>query len=99
MRIAICDDDSLELGRITSFIEAYRHERSLSLAYKSFRSATELISHAEKGAFSLILLDIMMPGINGMEAAKEIRAIDVGVKIVFHIFTRVCSGELYRKSL
>ena len=26
----------------------------------------------QKGAFSLILLDIMMPGINGMEAAKEI---------------------------
>jgi DNA-binding LytR/AlgR family response regulator len=83
LRIAICDDDSLELGRITSFIEAYRHERNLSLAYKSFQSATELIIHAEKGAFSLILLDIMMPGINGMDAAKEIRTFDVGVKIVF----------------
>lgn len=83
MRIAICDDDSLELGRISSFIEAYRSERNASIAYRSFQSAAELISHAESGAFSLILLDIMMPGINGMEAAKEIRAIDVGVKIVF----------------
>lgn len=83
MNIAICDDDSLELGRITSFIEAYRCERNASVAYKSFQSATELISQAEKRAFGLILLDIMMPGVDGMEAAKEIRIFDTGVKIVF----------------
>lgn len=83
MKIAICDDDSLELGRISSFIDEYRRERIVPLVYKSFKSAAELVSHAEKGDFSLILLDIMMPGFNGMEAAREIRTFDTGVKIVF----------------
>ncbi|NLX63453.1 MAG: response regulator transcription factor [Clostridiaceae bacterium] len=83
MRIAICDDDSLELARISSYIDAYRRESNASLAYSSFQSAAELISHVKSGAFSLILLDIMMPGINGMEAAQEIRTFDTGVKIIF----------------
>ena len=34
-------------------------------------------------AYDILLLDILMPGINGMQAAHEIRAFDAGVKIVF----------------
>jgi DNA-binding LytR/AlgR family response regulator len=83
LRIAICDDDSSELGRISSFIEAYKREHNVPLAYKTFQSATELISHVCNGEYNLILLDIMMPGINGMQAAHEIRMFDAGVKIVF----------------
>ncbi len=83
MKIAICDDDSLELGRISSFIEAYRCERNVSLAIRTFYSATELISRVCDETYNLILLDIMMPGINGMDAAHEIRAYDEGVKIAF----------------
>lgn len=83
MKIATCDDDSQELGRISSFIDIYRHERNASLAYKTFQSATELISHVSSRNYNLLLLDIMMPGINGMQAAHEIRAFDTGVKIVF----------------
>ena len=95
MRIAICDDDSLELGRISSIVEAYRRERNASLVYKSFQSAVELISHVESGAFSLILLDIMMPGINGMEAAQEIRTFDTRIKIVFLTSTPEFAVESY----
>jgi len=83
LRIAICDDDSQEIGRISSFIEAYRRERIVPITFESFQSAAELISRAGKGYFKLILMDIMMPGINGMEAAQEIRTFDMGVKIVF----------------
>ena len=35
------------------------------------------------GDYDIFLLDIMMPGINGMQAAHEIRSFDVGAKIVF----------------
>lgn len=35
------------------------------------------------GDYDILLLDILMPGINGMQAAHEIRAFDAGVKIVF----------------
>lgn len=83
MKIAICDDDSQELARISSFIDTYRRESKAPLAYKTFQSATELISNVSSGYYSILLLDILMPGINGMQAAHEIRAFDSGVKIVF----------------
>lgn len=83
MKIAICDDDSQELNRISSFIDTYRRESNASLTYKTFQSATELISKVSSADYSILLLDILMPGINGMQAAHEIRAFDAGVKIVF----------------
>ena len=83
MRVAVCDDDSRELDRILSIIKAYKHERKVPLAYKTFQSATELISHVNSGGYGILLLDILMPGINGMEAAHEIRMLDSEVKIVF----------------
>lgn len=83
MKIAICDDNLQELNQISSILDTYRRENKAPLTYKTFQSAAELISNARKGAYNLILLDIMMPGINGMQAAHEIRTFDTGVKIVF----------------
>lgn len=83
MKIAICDDDSQELVRISSLLDTYRRERKVPLESKTFQSATELISHVSSGDYDIFLLDIMMPEINGMQAAHEIRSFDAGVKIVF----------------
>jgi DNA-binding LytR/AlgR family response regulator len=83
LRIAICDDDSQELERISSFIAAYRQEKQVSLTYKAFQSATELLSTLSSGDYDILLLDILMPGLTGMQAAHEIRAFDAGVKIIF----------------
>ncbi|MDD2510439.1 MAG: LytTR family DNA-binding domain-containing protein [Syntrophomonas sp.] len=83
MKIAICDDDSPELDRISSFIATYRQEMKVSLTYKTFQSATELLSTMSSGDYDILLLDILMPGISGMQAAHEIRAFDAGVRIIF----------------
>ncbi len=83
MKIAVCDDHSQELDRISSFIDTYRRERNVPITYKTSLSATELIANVSSGDYSLLLLDILMPGINWMQAAHEIRAFDAGVKIVF----------------
>ncbi|NLO38259.1 MAG: response regulator transcription factor [Ruminiclostridium sp.] len=83
MKIAICDDNSQELTRISSFIDTYRRERNVPVVYKTFQSAAELISHVSSGEYGILLLDILMPGINGIEAAHEIRSFDAEVKIIF----------------
>lgn len=83
MRIAVCDDDGQELARITSFLEAYRLDRKASLIFKTFPSATELLSTMSSSDYDIVLLDILMPGMTGMEAAYEIRGFDTEVKIVF----------------
>jgi len=83
LKIAICDDDSQELSRISSFIETYRREKNVPLAYQTFQSATELIFQVKSEDYSILLLDILMPGISGMQAAHEIRSYDAAIKIVF----------------
>ena len=83
MKIAVCDDDSQELERISALIDTYKRESKVPLTYKTFRSATELISSMGSSDYDILLLDILMPGINGMQAAHEIRAFDAGVKIAF----------------
>lgn len=83
MKIAVCDDDAQQLERITTLIEAYRCEHKVSLTYQTFQSATELVHRAEGGTYGLLFLDILMPGINGMQAAHEIRSFDASVRIVF----------------
>lgn len=83
MKIAICDDDSKELLNIASLVEAYRNARKADLTYISFQSAAELLSCMDAGDYDVLLLDVLMPGINGIQAAREIREQNRHVEIVF----------------
>lgn len=83
MQIAICDDDSSELARLSSFLDTYRQDRCAPVTYKTFLSPLELLSTTKSGDYALYLLDVMMPGLNGMETAQEIRSFDTETKIVF----------------
>lgn len=83
MYIAVCDDQVAALNALTGLLDAWQAERKASFQYKTFRNATELLDAAEKERFSLYLLDVMMPGTNGMAAAREIRGFDTTAEIVF----------------
>ena len=83
MYIALCDDQSLELKALTKLLDLWQDLRKTPLRYKAFRSAAEMLDEAEKERFSLYLLDIMMPGIDGLAAARDIRKFDDTAEIVF----------------
>ena len=83
MYIAICDDQIEELEVLTNLLQIWQAERQTTLRYQTFRNATGLLDAAEKERFTLYLLDIMMPGTNGMAAAREIRGFDDAAEIVF----------------
>ena len=83
MKIAICDDDSQELAKISSFIDAYRQKNNVLLTYQTFQSGTELVFTMESGDYDILFLDILMPGFSGMQAAHEIRGFDRVAQIVF----------------
>ena len=83
MYIAVCDDQTEELGSLTELIGAWEEDRGTPVRVKSFRSAAELLDAARHERFTLYLLDIMMPGLNGMDAAREIRGFDKAADIIF----------------
>ncbi len=49
----------------------------------SFQNATELLASMDNRDYDLLLLDVLMPGVNGMQAAYEIREHNCKTEIVF----------------
>ena len=83
MYIAVCDDQAEELESLLKLLRNWQTERNRTVRYKAFRSAAAMLDVAHKEAFTLYLLDVMMPGISGMEADREIRTFDAAAEIVF----------------
>lgn len=96
MKIAICDDDKDELIYISSILDKYIEERAVFMRYDTFHSATELLSSTKSGVYDLFILDVIMPGVNGMETAKEIRSFDQDTSIVFLTSSAEFAVESYQ---
>lgn len=84
IKVAFCDDDLSVLNEISVLLDQYRVERNLDMVYAAFNSPLELMAEIEKGMrLDVLLLDVVMPGENGINVAKEIREYDTNVKIIF----------------
>lgn len=96
MHIAVCDDNLEELVRISSLLEEFIHDLDSSVTYETFNSATELIETMKTKQYDLLILDILMSGITGIDAAKEIRHSNNDIPIVFLTSSREFAVESYR---
>lgn len=83
MYIAVCDDLQEELDALEKLLQTWQRDRRVNVRYRTFHSAAELLDHAEKTPFTLYLLDVIMPGTDGLAAAREIRSFDDTAEIVF----------------
>ena len=84
IKIAFCDDDISILNEVHVLLDQYRVERNREISYTAFHSPLELLAEIEKGMqVDVLFLDVLMPGENGINTAKEIRQYDNNVKIIF----------------
>lgn len=98
MRIAICDDNISDLSNMVSIVNDYKEQRQnkYKVEYTAFQSAVDFIAALESGQkYDLALLDILMPAINGMTAAKEIRQFNQDIKIIFSTSSPEYAVESY----
>lgn len=81
MRVAVCDDDERQLGITKTALEqAYK---SLDLLIDVYQDGNELLNRIEHIFYDLVILDIEMPGMNGIETGKRLRAVADKTAIVF----------------
>lgn len=79
-RILIADDEPIERTVVTKTLQKYLDSQIEIVAVENGREAVQ--QFFEKGC-RIALLDIEMPGINGLEAAEQIRKRDDDASIVF----------------
>lgn len=83
MRIAVCDDNEQELTHFSELITKYQVSRGTSFNCRFFHSGTDLLWDMKGGEYDLVLLDMIMPGVSGIQTAQELRELDKNVRIIF----------------
>lgn len=81
MRIAICDDEYLFRDELKKMIFHYKAERRLHMDVYTYESGEALLADAR--SFDMIFLDYQMPGLDGMEVARQLRRRNHMCSIVF----------------
>lgn len=82
LKIAVVDDEDVYIKQIQEYIEQFRQEKNREIQTEVYSDGRELLENYSP-RFDIILLDIEMGNINGMEAARKIRKIDEDVVLVF----------------
>lgn len=83
-KIALIDDREEDRAYLTSLVRRWGAERGHGVALAAFPSAEAfLFRFEEEKDFGVLLLDIEMDGMNGVELAKKVRETDETVQIVF----------------
>ena len=100
LRTAICDDCSVQTNVILMMLGAYQANRpAIDIRPNCFSSGAELLESMKvANSFDLFLLDILMPGINGIELAKEIRKQNDDAVIIFLSQSKDYTFEAFKVS-
>ena len=83
IRIALCDDDSRALPIIAGAAESTFLTCGMQADIHMFQEGEALLRAMEETRYDLLLLDIEMPGMDGIELARRLRAGNDDTKIVF----------------
>lgn len=81
-RIAVVDDDREFSAKLREYLEQYAKENDETFEIEVFYDGAEILKDYTP-RYELILLDIEMPVVNGMEAAQKIREMDESVVLMF----------------
>lgn len=86
LKVYICDDDPSDSCALKSEVKEIARRNSLSLHITNFHSGKELLFYlSEKPAEAdIIFLDVVMPGMSGIETARHLRSYGCRAEIIFN---------------
>ena len=80
--IAIVEDEDDAAKQLLSYIDRYAATYSQQYHAVRFHSAEDFLADY-KAIYAVVFMDIQMAGINGMDAAEQLRRVDKTVSIIF----------------
>jgi DNA-binding NarL/FixJ family response regulator len=90
MRVLFADDSALILERLQQMLEFFKQVEIVG----AFKNGNETLHAIKFLKPDLAIIDIKMPGMNGLEILNEVRKEDKAVKIIILTFF---SSENYRQ--
>jgi DNA-binding LytR/AlgR family response regulator len=82
INVAIVEDNDSASILIENYIKKYSQQKNVEFNIKRYNEAISFLSEYRK-VYNIIFMDIEMPTLNGIEAAKKIRQVDKQVVLIF----------------
>lgn len=82
VKVAIVEDDPEQSALLQSYLSAFGAERC-SFQLSVFGDAESFLASFAKGRYQLVFLDIQLPKLDGLSAARRLRTQDEDVTLVF----------------
>lgn len=95
MKIGICDDERCFVEGVRNLVEEWAAKHNIFVSVYEFTNGDDLILEHQKVCMDLIILDVIMPLLNGIDTAKELRIKDQKVPIIFLTSSREYAVDSY----
>lgn len=83
-RFAVCDDNPKDIAYVTALLEKWSRAAELPIQITGFPSAEAfLFAWEEDKRFDVLLLDVEMGGMSGVELAKKLRQAGASMQLIF----------------
>jgi len=83
LNITLCDDNAIQRGYIKSLVLDWSNRSGVGISTSEFPSADALLFSYDELKPDILLLDVEMPGMNGVELARTLRSRSETVQIIF----------------
>lgn len=95
MKIAICDDEQIFIDSTCNILKKWAKQHNITLELYCFTNGDDLINSQRNTCMDLIILDIIMPLLNGIDTARELRNDNQSIPVIFLTSSRDFAVDSY----